>query len=235
MPRRRVPRKDTREIPILLRDAQLILKEQGDQRALSRARTAKNAMMRMYRDARARGELDQLDFRIRTLCEKPLIIDYLKEHPQAGAEEIQAYLRSNPPLPKLKVGRSPGAQARRLEIAIKIDEEIEAREARGEKGATEKALQGLAGTVIVKPRASSYEYLKEICYDPDPGWRLGVKAERAFRAEYAIRAKSKMAETDGRQTAAARLREDRKARRDQMEAENKAMIARPVQAAKSEL
>jgi hypothetical protein len=190
----------------------------------------------MYRDARARGELDQLDFRIRTFCEKPLIIEYLKEHPQAGAEEVQAFLRSNPPLPKLKGGRPTGVQARKLEIAIKIHEEIEARQARGEKCAIENALQAMAETGIVKPEDISYEYLKEIYYDPEPG-RLGVMAERAFRAECAIGAEAdrRTAEARGRQAADRRPRADRKARRDRMEAENKARIERLVKACKSEL
>jgi hypothetical protein len=171
-------------LPTLLRDAQPTARElEEDETARARARIAHDTFVWLYLDYMKRGKLDQLDLRIRNTVELPIIRDCLQEHPMAEAEEVQAFLRSNPP-PQPKGGCPIGAHTRRLDIAIRIQEAIEAREALGKERVTDLVLREIAATGIEKPGDVSYDYLKEIHYDPDLTWRLGVKAERAFRAEW---------------------------------------------------
>jgi hypothetical protein len=152
MPRRRDPIK-SRELSVLLRDAQPTPCE-IDAEAEARARSAREALMRMHRDAEKRGS--RLDQRVRNFI-----------------EGVKA--RNDGRLPKPKGGRPFGDRDHdRFLLAIKVQEAIEAR---GEKrGSIAGALKEIA-----EPEDIDYDRLREIHYDPDPGWRRDVKLEVARR------------------------------------------------------
>jgi hypothetical protein len=159
--RRRKGTKYTRELPVLLRDAQPTWREiDGEPNAHRRRErirsrdTAIDALTKMYRDAQKRGATARLDVRVRNFCE--------------GLKS-----RNRGRLPKSKGGR-PTGEHRRLLLAIKVHEAIEARGNR--RGSVESALSEVASRLGV-----SYDHLRDIHYDRDPKWRRAVKAELARR------------------------------------------------------
>jgi hypothetical protein len=71
-----------------------------------------------------------------------------------------------------------GESGQRLSHAVAI---LDATEVRGKKSIT-SVLNEVADRLSL-----SYDYVSEIHYDPDPGWKLAVKAERAFKYEMAAK------------------------------------------------
>jgi hypothetical protein len=171
MPRRRDPIK-TRELPVLLRDAQPTWHEiagkpnQRKRRERERARvSALEVLMRMYREAEERGALGQLDPRIRNCIEG--------EKARNGGR-----------LPKPKGGKPLGHRDnKRFLLAVQVQEAIEAR---GEKrGSVAEALEEVAEREGRNEEGPSdrdlNDRLREIHYDRDPEWRRDVKLELARR------------------------------------------------------
>jgi hypothetical protein len=116
--------------------------------------SAIDTLIKLYLHAEKNGYLARLDLGIRNFV-----------------EELKA--RNQGSLPEPKGGRPFGERVKRLKLAIKAQEAIEAH---GKKrGSVEAALLEAADREGV-----TYNYLKEIHYDPDPEWRLAVKAERAL-------------------------------------------------------
>jgi hypothetical protein len=149
----------SRDLSALLRDAQPTWREiDGEpnsrkRRERERARvSAFEVLMRMYREAEARGSLHRLDPRVRNCIEG--------ERARSGGH-----------LPKPKGGAPTGKRHHRLLLAVKVREEIEAC---GKKRVTDAVLRNVAEQMGV-----SYDYLKRIHYDRDPEFGLAVKAERA--------------------------------------------------------
>jgi|SRR5215470_3972058 len=162
MPRRRDPIK-SRELSVVLRDAQLTWHEIDGERdprkrreRIARARSAREVLMRMGRDAEKPGSLHRLDPRVRNFV-----------------EGVKA--RNGGCLPKPKGGKPLGHRDHdRFLLAIKVQEAIEAR---GKKrGSVEGALNEVA-----EREGVDYDRLREIHYDPDPEWRRAVKLELARR------------------------------------------------------
>jgi hypothetical protein len=161
LPQRRKGTKYTRELPLLLRDAQPTWREiEGEpnaQRRRERIRArdlAYGELIKIYRDAERCGAVCRLDIRVRSFC-----------------EAVMARNRGRLPTPK---GGRPADQHRRLLLAVKIHEEIRAR---GKKwGSVESALNDVAARLGV-----SYDHLRDIYYDPDPEWRAAVEVELAHR------------------------------------------------------
>jgi hypothetical protein len=178
MPRRRDPIK-TRELSVLLRDAQPVLprdalpdlsrntqppwQAMGGEPSVRKLRERERArvsaleeLARMYREAEKRGSLDQLDIRVRNLIERVKV--------------------SN--LPEPKGGRPFGHRdSKRLSLAIKTRAAVAAR---GKK----KVINVLYDTA--EQLGVSYDYLHEIHYDIDPEWRQDVKTEVARKDWEAI-------------------------------------------------
>src|SRR5262249_42462311 len=160
MPRRRDPLK-SRELSVLLRDAHLTRPEiDGEpdpckrRERIARARSAREVLMRMDRDAEKRGS--RPDQRIRNFI-----------------EDVKA--SNGGCLPRPKGGKPLGHRDHdRFLLAIKVQEAIEAR---GKKrGSVEEALKEVAEREDI-----NFDRLREIHYDPDPEWRRDVKIELAHR------------------------------------------------------
>jgi hypothetical protein len=167
MPRRRkspseisfLPLRDA--ISLLLADAQLTnaaIEREPDprnRRALERARDfAFDCLTKMYRDAEKRGELARLDSRVYLFCK-------LQMDRHGGC------------LPKPKGGR-PTKEYDRFWIAIHL---LEAIEGGGEKrGCVDAAIKEVA-----ERHHTTYRYVRNIFYDPDPKWRRAVLLELAQR------------------------------------------------------
>jgi hypothetical protein len=158
---RRKGTKYTRELPILLRDAQPTWNELDGEpsahkrRERIRARdSATDDLMKRYRDAESRGAIAGLDIGIRNFC-----------------EGLKARNRGR--LPKPRGGR-PAAKDHRFLIAVEVQEAIELR---GRSyGSVEQALKDVS-----ERRNLSYDYVRDTYYGPDREWRLAVKAEVALR------------------------------------------------------
>jgi hypothetical protein len=148
LPRRRDP--INTELSVLLRDARPARGEIDR----ARARSAREVLMRMYRDAQKCGSMVRLDMRVRNLC----------------ADLIASNGGS---LPKPKGGAPARRRQRRLLLAVKVREALEVR---GKKRVTEAVLRDVAEQMGV-----GYDYLKRIHYTRDPEWNLAVKAELAHR------------------------------------------------------
>jgi hypothetical protein len=165
MPRRRDPIK-SRELSVLLRDAQTTDREIDGERNLRkqhervRARdSAFEVLMRMYRDAKKRGNLDRLDIRVRNCIER---------------RKASNRIRRRRLLPKPKGGKPFDARVKRLLLAVDVREAIEAH---GKK----RGRVGSALSEVADRRGVSSNYLREIHYDSDPEWQRDVKAELARR------------------------------------------------------
>ena len=166
MPMRRKGLKYTPELPVVLRNAQPTWREiHGELNARKRreqfalAIWARDLLIKMYLDAEKRRVLTQLDIRIRNFVEG------LK------ARNRRLHRRR---LPKPKGGRPFGERSHRLSLAVKIHEAVELR---GGKSVA-SILNEMADRLGL-----SYDYVSEIHYDPDPEWKLAVKAELAFKYE----------------------------------------------------
>jgi len=164
MPRRwkRKSQKYLPEIEILLRDAIPTWFEiEGEFDSKKRemrgreSEIAKDELVRIYRDARKRGVLNKLDFRLRLFCERLM---------------AQDDDRLPPPL---NTGR-PSDEHRRLLIALHVKEAIEARGSR--RGSVEAAVREVAAR-----DGLSYDQVRDIYYDRDPEWRHVVAVEFARR------------------------------------------------------
>src|SRR5262245_5606843 len=110
MPRPRDPIK-SRELSVLLRDAQPTRRE-IDAEAEARARSAREVLMRMHRNAEKRGSVDCLDARVRNFV-----------------EGVKA--RNGGCLPKPKGGKPLGHRNNeRFLLAVQVQEAIKARGSR---------------------------------------------------------------------------------------------------------
>jgi len=158
MPRSRDPLK-SRELATVLRDAQPTrheidgepnLRKRRERIAL--AKSAREVLMRIHRDAEKRASLHRLDPRVRNFV-----------------EGVKA--RNGGCLPKPKGGKPLGHRDHdRFLLAIKVQEAIEAR---GKKrGSVEGALNEVA-----EREGVDYDRLREIHYDRDPDWKRAVKIE----------------------------------------------------------
>jgi hypothetical protein len=166
LPRRRKGIEYNPEISVLLRDAEPLWREIVGEPDLRKRRErirardlATDQLMRIARDVEKHGSSSQLDvFRVRAFCES------LK------ARNRRSHRRR---LPKAKGGRPLGESAR-LSRGVEI---LAAIEVRGKKNVT-SVLDETADRLGL-----SYDYVSEIHYDPDPNWKLAVRAERAFKHE----------------------------------------------------
>jgi hypothetical protein len=169
MPRRQAGNKDHPQFPrairpdisVLLRDGQPLHKEiEGEpnprkRRERERARDfAHDCLFKMYRYAERRGKLEDLDIRVRFFCEE--------------SRERNAGILPRP------TGGRPTLEHRRLSLAVHVIEEIEALGRK--RGSIELALK-----TVAKRDNVSYDHVRDIHYDPDPGWRRVVAAELARR------------------------------------------------------
>jgi hypothetical protein len=155
-----------RLLPILIRDAMPTWfeiegepdarKRKENERARDRARAE---LMRMYRKARDHGKLQKLDPMVRHLCE-----NLIAHEPDAAAKAMRA-----------RTG-APDQSARRMEIAVAVAFEIEARG--GPHGAVEAALHTVADRL-----GYEYQRVRKIYYNSDSAWRLAVKASVAMRKQ----------------------------------------------------
>jgi hypothetical protein len=149
MPRRRDPIK-SRELSTELRDAQPTWHEIDGERdprkrheRIARARSAREVLMRMGRDAEKRGSLHRLDPRVRNFIE---------------GEKA----RNGGCLPEPKGGKPLGHRNnKRFLLAIKVHEAIKAR------GKKRGSVEGALNEVAERERVS-YDRLREIYYDSDP-------------------------------------------------------------------
>jgi hypothetical protein len=166
MPKRRKGVEYTPEPSVLLRDAQPLWREIAGEpdprKRRERIRAcdlATDQLIRIARDVEKHESISQLDlFRVRAFCE---------------SQKARNRLRHRRRLPKPKGGRPLGESAR-LSHAVKI---LAAIEVRGKKSVT-SVLSEMADCLGL-----SYDYVSEIHYDPDPNWKLAVRAERAFKHE----------------------------------------------------
>jgi hypothetical protein len=177
MPRRRKGTENyTPSIDVLLRDAMPTYREIAGEPDLRKRREKERArdfaidcLAKMYRDAqkrRPRGrprkvpevaerkQTGQLDPRVRIFCEQ------LKDHNHGR-------------LPRPKGGR-PTAEHRRLLIAVRLHEAIEARGRK--RGAVKEALSEVAECYGL-----SYDHVWDIYRDRDPEWLDTVAVELARR------------------------------------------------------
>jgi hypothetical protein len=166
MPRRRKGVEYLPEIPVLLRDANPTYDQIEDETDSPKRRERKRAhdfaidcLTKMYRRAEKRGQISQLNFRVRLFCKR------LME-------------RNHGRLPDPKGGR-PTDEHRRLLIAVHVREAISSRG--GKRGAVKQALDQVA-----EDDGVSYEYVREIHYDRDPEWQRGVDVELACRTRRGV-------------------------------------------------
>jgi hypothetical protein len=160
------------DVRIHLRNAQLARFEIEDEpderkrRELIRDRDmGKDELIKMYRDSLKRGTLDRLDWHVRNFC-----------------EDLKARNGGRLPMPK---GGRPRDDDRRLRIAIKVIETIEAIKASGGKrGTIERAIRQVATDFCVE-----YRRVREIYYDQDPSWRRDLRVSLALRGRALKRAK----------------------------------------------
>jgi hypothetical protein len=161
MPRRRNPPTgiSADEISLLLADAQTpdaeIARERDahERRKLERARDlARDRLMQVYRSAEKRGQTDQLNFRVRLVCE--LLKDRNEDKPTGGR---------------------PTKEDRRLLIVKDMLEAIE-RHGVEERGSVEAAFKD-----VVQRHSTTYRYVRNVYYSPDPKWRRAVLLDLAMR------------------------------------------------------
>jgi hypothetical protein len=107
----------------------------------------------MYREAKRRGQIDQLDFRVRRFC-----------------EELE---KGGHVLPKAKGGR-PTAEHRRLLIRVRVEEAIERRGKR--RGSVQAAIEEIA-----KQLGVSHDHVSDIYKDRDDDFSRTVAVELELR------------------------------------------------------
>jgi len=127
-------------------------------RELVRARdVARDELIKMYRAAQKGGTLDRVDWGIRNFC-----------------EDLKASNGGRLPTPK---GGRPRDEHRRLLIAIKVIETIEASKASGGgRGTVARAIHQVATNFGVQ-----YRRVREIYYDRDPAWMRDLRVSLAMR------------------------------------------------------
>jgi hypothetical protein len=146
------------EISVLVADAQAygaIASEPDalERRKLERARDlARDRLMQIYRRAERYGQIDQLDFRIRLVCE--LLKDHNEDKPTGGR---------------------PPKEDRRLLIATDVLEAIERRGVE-KRGSVEAAI-----AEVTQRHAIAQRYVQNIYYDRSPKWRRVVLLDLAMR------------------------------------------------------
>jgi hypothetical protein len=150
------------EISLLLADARLpnaAIEREPDPRERRkldrRRRCANDCLVKMYRNAEKRGELDRIDPRVWLFCKAQM--DRLGGH-----------------LPQAK-GGAPRKENDRFLIAMDMLKTIERRGVEG-RGSVEAALQEVA-----QRHHRAERYVRNIYYDPDPCWRREVLLELAMR------------------------------------------------------
>jgi hypothetical protein len=108
--------------------------------------------MQVYRSAEKRGQTDQLNFRVRLVCE--LLKDRNEDKPTGGR---------------------PTKEDRRLLIVKDMLEAIE-RHGVEERGSVEAAFKD-----VVQRHSTTYRYVRNVYYSPDPKWRRAVLLDLAMR------------------------------------------------------
>jgi hypothetical protein len=152
------------DVRVLLRDAQPTWAEtEGEMNSRIRQKNeraqqvATDELIKLYRQHAKRGALHNLDLGVRNFC-----------------EDLKA--RNGGRLPTPKGGR-PHDEHRRLLIAIKVTETIEAIKASGGKrGTVERALHRVATDFCI-----GYRRVREIYYDRDPTWMRDLRVSLALR------------------------------------------------------